>query len=78
MMKWFKRITAAQTISWRNDRAQDNCKKLMKWKLDAIADALRQEGIDFAEIWISSEGAMQFSKEIPDYLHQRLRNMIIS
>ena len=50
----------------------------MQWKLDAIADALRQEGIDFAEIWISSEGAMQFSKEIPDYLHQRLRNMIIS
>ena len=78
MMKWFKRITAAQTISWRNDRAQDNCKKLMQWKLDAIADALRQEGIDFAEIWISSEGAMQFSKEIPDYLHQRLRNLIIS
>lgn len=77
-MKLFKRITAAQTISWRNDRAQDNCKKLMQWKLDAIADALRQEGIDFAEIWISSEGAMQFSKEIPDYLHQRLRNMIIS
>lgn len=77
-MKWFKRITAAQTISWRNDRAQDNCKKLMQWKLDAIADALRQEDIDFAEIWISSKGAMEFSKEIPDYLHQRLRNMIIS
>jgi hypothetical protein len=78
MMKWFKRITAAQTISWRNDRAQDNCKKLMQWKLDAIADALRQEGIDVAEIWICSTGSMQFSKEIPDYLHQRLRNMIIS
>jgi hypothetical protein len=78
MMKWFKRLAAAQTISWRNGRASDNCNKLMQWKLDAIADALRQEGIDFAEIWISSEGAMQFSKEIPDYLHQRLRNMIIS
>lgn len=78
MMKWFKRITAAQTISWRNDRARDNRNKLMQWKLDAIADALRQEGIEVAEIWISSMGAMQFSKEIPDYLHQRLRNMIIS
>ena len=50
----------------------------MQWKLDAIADALRQEDIDFAEIWISSKGAMEFSQEIPDYLHQRLRNMIIS
>lgn len=78
MMKWFKRITAAQTISWRNDRAQDNCNKLMQWKLDAITDALRQEDIDVAEIWISSTGAMEFSQEIPDYLHQRLRNMIIS
>lgn len=77
-MKWFKRITAAQTISWRNGRASDNRNKLMQWKLDAIADALRQEDIDFAEIWISSKGAMEFSEEIPDYLHQRLRNMIIS
>lgn len=77
-MKWFKRLAAAQTISWRSGRASDNRNKLMQWKLDAIADALRQEDIDVAEIWISGTGSMQFSKEIPDYLHQRLRNMIIS
>ncbi|PAW60595.1 MAG: hypothetical protein B9S37_08570 [Verrucomicrobiia bacterium Tous-C3TDCM] len=78
MMKWFKRLAAAQTISWCNGSARDNRNKLMQWKLDAIADALRQEGIDVAEIWISSTGLIEFSQEIPGHLHQRLRNMIIS
>lgn len=77
-MKWFKRLAAAQTISWCNGSARDNRNKLMQWKLDAIADALRQEGIDVAEIWISSTGLIEFSQEIPGHLHQRLRNMIIS
>ncbi len=77
-MKWLKRITAAQSISWRNGCAHDNCNKLMQWKLDAIADTLREEGIDVADIWISSTGTMQFSEEIPSHLHQRLRNLIIS
>jgi hypothetical protein len=78
MMKWFKRLAAAQTITWCNGSARDNRNKLMQWKLDAIADALRQEGIDVAEIWISSTGLIEFSQEIPGHLHQRLRNMIIS
>ena len=78
MMKWFKRLAAAQTISWCNGSARDNRNKLMQWKLDAIADALRQEGIVVAEIWISSTGLIEFSQEIPGHLHQRLRNMIIS
>jgi hypothetical protein len=78
MMKWFKRLAAAQTISWCNGSARDNRNKLMQWKLDAIADALRQEGIDVAEIWISSTGLIEFSQEIPGHLHQRLRNIIIS
>ena len=77
-MKWFKRLAAAQTISWCNGSARDNRNKLMQWKLDAIADALRQEGIVVAEIWISSTGLIEFSQEIPGHLHQRLRNMIIS
>ena len=77
-MKWFKRLAAAQTITWCNGSARDNRNKLMQWKLDAIADALRQEGIDVAEIWISSTGLIEFSQEIPGHLHQRLRNMIIS
>ena len=77
-MKLFKRLAAAQTISWCNGSARDNRNKLMQWKLDAIADALRQEGIDVAEIWISSTGLIEFSQEIPGHLHQRLRNMIIS
>ena len=77
-MKWFKRLAAAQTISWCNGSARDNRNKLMQWKLDAIADALRQEGIDVAEIWISSTGLIEFSQEIPGHLHQRLRNIIIS
>lgn len=77
-MKWLKRISAVQTITWKKGQAFDRSGKLLQWKLDAIADALRHENIGAAEIWISSTGSISFSKEIPEHLHLRLRNVIIS
>lgn len=76
-MRWFQRLSADTTIRYRNGAATASNGKLMQWKLHAIAEKLASAGINDAEIWLKEKGPIQFSKEIPDELHQGLRNIIV-
>lgn len=76
-MKWFRRLSADCTIHYRNGIATASDGKLMQWQLSAIAEKLSNAGITDAEIWIKTQGPIQFSREIPGDLHAGLRNLIV-
>ena len=52
--------------------------KVMARVLSDITSLTQQADVRKGEIWVSFDGKIRFSGEIPKELHQRLRNVLAS
>ncbi|GAA5121358.1 DUF3634 family protein [Luteolibacter yonseiensis] len=77
-MKFLLRIFAGTLIRIRNGSADCVKGKVMGWRLDAISELAADANLDAGEIWVNGNGTVGFSNDIPQELHQRIRNVMAS
>lgn len=75
-MKFLSRLLSSQVISIIEGKAISLKGKHTKRHLTEIASLCEENGIRKAEIWISGNHKITFSSEIPEKIHQRLKNII--
>ena len=75
-MKFFSRLLSAQSIGISQGKATTRKGKHNKRLLLELSSLCNDHGTNSGEIWISGDNRISFSNEIPEQLHQRLRNMI--
>ena len=77
-MKLISRILSQKAIGIRDGFATCLKGKVMGRTLSDVGSLTSQAGIVKGEIWVAANGRIRFSAEIPEQLHQRLRNVIAS
>ena len=77
LMRIFHRIFCVLSITYSGDNAHCLKGKVTQKTLTQVADLCRQHGIPSAEIWLTGNGRVNFSREIPKSLHQRFRNVVV-
>lgn len=75
-MKILSRLLAESVIQIRAGSAHGLKGKLVAGLLADIAAVAKEAGLAAGEIWIEASGKIRFSREIPEALHQRFRNVI--
>lgn len=77
-MKLISRLFATSAIRIRHGTA--SCVKggIMSRQLADISSVAGDFQIERGEIWINPIGRVDFSKEIPEAAHQRIRNVLAS
>ncbi len=77
-MKFLSRLLSSQAICIKKRNAISLKGKHTNHHLSEIASLCEEHGVQKAEIWISGNRKITFSSEIPEKIHQRLRNIIIN
>lgn len=77
-MKWVQRLFAAIAIEVRDGKGT-----LLKGKIRAagaseVASICRGAGVPNGEVWVSKMGKITISPEIPEALHQQIRNAVVA
>ena len=75
-MKWLSRILCTQAIEVRAGAAYCRKGKMRHHVLNDVSELMSHHEVRNGEIWIDALGRISFSREIPEHLHQRLRNML--
>jgi len=75
-MKFLSRLLSSQAICIKKGKAISLKGKHTNRHLSEIASLCEEHGVQKAEIWINGNGKITFSPEIPQKIHQRLRNII--
>ncbi len=77
-MKFLSRLLSSQAICIKKGKAISLKGKRTNRYLSEIASLCEEHGAQKAEIWISGNGKITFSTEIPEKIHQRIRNIVIN
>ncbi|MES2982638.1 MAG: hypothetical protein V4727_10020 [Verrucomicrobiota bacterium] len=77
-MKFLSRLLSSQAICIKKGKAISLKGKHTNRHLSEIASLCEENGVYEAEIWLSGNRKITFSSEIPEKIHQRLRNLIIN
>lgn len=77
-MKWFHRFFAAIAIEVSDGKGKVLKGKLRRSGAQEVASICQREGISRGEVWVSGMTKFTFSPEIPDALHQRIRNAVLA
>jgi hypothetical protein len=77
-MKFLSRLLSSQAICIKKWKTISLKGKHTNRHLSEIASLCEEHGAHKSEIWISGNSKIKFSSEIPDKIHQRLRNIIIN
>lgn len=77
-MKFISRLFAESAIRIRGGTAHQAKGRLMSGLLRDLSSLSAEAGIAEGEIWIDPTGKVTFSNEIPEEIHQRIRNVISS
>ncbi len=75
-MKLFSRLFATYAIQIRGGSAQCVKGKMATRVLSDLSCLASENNLEDGEIWIDQLGRVSFSKEIPESIHQRIRNVI--
>jgi hypothetical protein len=76
VMKWLSRILSTQAIEVRAGATRCRKGKMRHHVLEDVSELMSCHKVRDGEIWIDALGRMSFSREIPEHLHQRLRNIL--
>ncbi len=76
-MHFLSRLFSTTAISYEKGRCVAVKGKLPGSILRDLADCLGEAGIARGEIWLAGNGRVSFSRDIPDALYQRLRNILV-
>ena len=77
-MNLISRLFASSAIQIRDGKARCVKGNLMSRLLNDISSLAAESGIQQGEIWLDPLGKVSFSREIPEEIHQRIRNVISS
>lgn len=75
-MKFLSRLLATQVIQFKSGKAISQKGKHTNRLLSELSTMCQTHEIHTGEIWISGDLRINFSKEIPEKLHQRFKNII--
>lgn len=75
-MKFFSRLLSAQAFAFAQGKTTSRKGKHSSKLLSELSTLSEKHGISSGEIWVSGDNCITFSKEIPENLHQRFRNII--
>ena len=77
-MRTLSRLFAENAIEIRGGSARCVKGKVVGRLLNEISSLASANDIKEGEIWIDPAGKVSFSREIPETIHQRIRNVIFS
>lgn len=77
-MKFVSRLLAAKAIQIRGGSAQCVKGKMVSCMLREISSLASDVNLQEGEIWIDQLGNLSFSREIPEAIRQRIKNVIAS
>ena len=76
-MKFFQRMGATVVVRIENGQATMVKGRIRSAGLRDVAAICRDGGVTKGEIWVNAVERVTYSSEIPDSLHQRLRNAVL-
>ncbi len=77
-MKLISRLFATSAIRIHGGAAVCQKGRLTNRVLGDISILASEAGVESGEIWINPVGKVTFSSEIPEWLYQRIRNVIVA
>ena len=78
-MQWFDRWRSTITITITVDASRATCRKgkVSHPCLADVASAFRHAGLTNGEIYLTADGRLDFSADIPARHHQQIRNVVL-
>jgi hypothetical protein len=77
-MKFVSRLFAAYAIQIRSGSARCVKGKMVSTMMSYISALASEVDLESGEIWIDQLGKVSFSNEIPQSIHQKIRNVLAS
>jgi hypothetical protein len=77
-MKLVSRLFAAYAIQIRGGSARCVKGTMVSRMMSDISSLASEVNLKEGEIWINQLGKVSFSREVPEAIHQRIRNVISS
>jgi hypothetical protein len=77
-MKFVSRLFSEYAIQIRGGSARCVKGKMLGRVMSDISSLASENNIQEGEIWINQAGRVSFSSEIPNTIHQRIRNVVSS
>jgi len=77
-MKFLSRLFAETAIRIHQGRITCLKGKIMSRIMHDLTSLAAEHGVTHGEIWIDAMGKIKTSREIPESLHQRIRNILLS
>lgn len=77
-MLWFLKLTSPLVLVIREDGVSAAKGRIPAATLGRLHDVLAEAGVRSGTIYSNGSGRYCFSRQIPEAVHQRLRNILIS